>query len=262
MKFFDKNILGIYNEGVIAGSSGSPKNAFNENMEFGYQSEGQSLDGDVVFLERELLEESDIDAIFITETNILDLVVETKVIGGLWEPLDSGLYNLEKSKNGRSFYFNFKDSLLIGGIRVSGSLANGEEKVIENIFAFGDLGEIIGFDSLEVKTKESAKLLPLDAGGSVVINKGKGLEISFAMKINSNKEDTDTAGVIRNMTSNFFIWINGGYDNNFKVSQFPYRYGDIIKVNRYGQDKIGYYKGQFSIGITFKIKLYQAGFIV
>lgn len=263
MKFFDFNYLAKQNGGTISQTSGVGSNAFNESSRVSWTSEGQNTDGTTANVSQTLDEASKFTHIMVLDTNISDLKIEYKsTTVTTWTELTSSDYDKILSKDGKSHYFALKGAVLnniFTDIRVGGdntSPAN-NEKTISNIFGFSYIGDLLGFSNVRASKQRRQSVLKLMSGGVMTINKSFYYEFNIDIEVNSRQSDVDTLNLLRNNFNSFYVWINGGYDNVFKVNQEPFNFNNVFKVSIKGNNTPNYYKNYFSLGITDKLKLVE-----
>lgn len=262
MRFFDTNFLAKYQGGTASSSSGYEWNAFNENPTYVFVSDAQDTDGDLVFIEREVNEDLTVNRIFIQETNIANLSIQYMKDGDLvYTTLLPTDYNLIESADGRSKLYELNVPLVFKKMRFEGSNTTpaNEEKTVSNIFMFNEIGKMLIHKSVSPERQRIQKKLELEAGGTVIANKGFYWKITVSIDGNNLPEDTATFNKLRDMHRNFFIWINDNHEEAFTVFQEPYRFQDLVKVAVYGKNKFEYHDNYFGHGFKDKITLYEAG---
>ncbi len=262
MRFFDSNFSARYQGGAVDQSSGLGWNAFNENSLFPYVSTGQDTDGDSVWIDRELVADTIITRIFISKTNIANLVIKYMKDGdSSYTTLLASQYDLTTSEDGTGFLFNIKTNITLNKLRLEGANTTpaNEEKMLENIYLFNEIGEIKIFKKIIPERERNQKRLKLDSGGSVIVNKGYGWKISLTLDANNQASDVETFNKLRNSEKNFFVWINDNSEFAFNVYQDGYNFGDLIKVGAFGKSKFEYTDNYFGHGIKDKLTMYEAG---
>lgn len=260
MKFFDTNFLFKVFGGFFNASSGTPEFAFNDNSVYSWTSSGEGTDGNSVFVERILDQATTMNRIFLQETNISNYSIEIDSGSGYLPLVPTATVT---SLSGKSHLISFAN-LLVSKLKISGSntLPANQEKVIQNIYGFMEIGTIIAVDSTRVSHNVDQKVSNMLFGGKDIINIGMDYEFTISLKANNLPDDVATFETIRYLGREMYLWINDNSENVFKVFQRPYRFQDIYRVSREGKIAPRYEKDFVGSGITDSIKLVEMSKII
>ncbi len=256
MRFFDTNWLFEKFGGTIAASSGFPIFAFNEKSKFSWSSSGEGTDGDQIYIERVLAASSPINRIFIRNTNIEDITIEVDTGSG-YVALSS--FNLIKSNDGSNYFYELENTINILKIKILGSntIIPNQDKTIQQIFAFKELGQLKNIDDINPKRVRVQKISKLNSGKVDIINKGQ--YFTFQLKLKSHFKASDNAIIttIINRQDSMFLWINDDLEDVMTMLQEPFRFSDIYKVGVQSDDTLAFTKNLFFSGIDDTINLVE-----
>lgn len=261
MQFYKFNATAGQNGGVISETSGIGENAFDERPNIEWISEGQNTDGDLASVGQVLDKLRVVSDIFVMKTNIADLAILYKEDGDpSYTTLQASQYTKITSADGLSFHYNLTVPLTLEELKFQGedTTPADEEKEIGTVFCFNYIGEVLDAKGITPSNNRNQTRLKLMSGGSFIINKGSGYVFKYSTKVNSIQSDVDTLNSLLD-EGDFYIWINGGYDDIFKVRQEPYLFENIYKVAIRGNNPALYYKGFFGLGISVNITFEEQG---
>ena len=259
MKFFNENELGKYQGGTTAESSGDADNAFSDTITIPYISSGQTVS--TVTLERKLELESTIDSIFILDSNFDDLTIYASATsGGAYVDITSNA-TLQVSQDGLNRYYSFATPFSFFDMKfeVADTTPASQEKEVGAILGFLEIGEILRFSSIQPTKNFIRKISELDAGGVVTMNKGSYWTYKIKTQYVSVQSEVDVAKAIQDISTNFFFWLNGGYEGEEKVRVDPYRFEDLIKCVSTGKAKPSFYKNYLNNVVSDGIDFQQTG---
>jgi hypothetical protein len=254
MRLFDTNWLFENFGGVITASSGTPRFVFDEDSQFNWSSNGEGTDGDAIYINQVLSATSSIDTIFIKETNISNITIQVDTGGGLTALTN---FTLIKSADGSTYYYKLDSAISILEIQVDGSntIVANEEKTINQILAFEELGQIKNIDSIKPKIKRVQKVSKLNSGKKDVIDKGRYFEFGLGFKTHYRSDDNAIIETLLEREEAMWLWINDNSENVQVMSQQPYRFGDIYKIGIEKDNNVEYDQNLFFSGMNIKFKL-------
>lgn len=257
MRLFDTNWLFENFEGVITASSGNPQFAFDEDSQFGWSSDGEGTNGDAIFINQVLSATSPIDTIFIQKTNINNITIQVDIGAGLVSLATASTFTLTKSDNGENYYYRLDSSINILEIQIDGSntIVANQEKTIEQILAFEELGQIKNIDSIKPKVIRVQKVSKLNSGKKDIINKGRYFEFQLGFKTHYRSDDNAIIETLLEREDSMWLWINDDSENVQLMSQQPFRFEDIYKVSIEKDNNIAYTNNLFFSGMDLKLKL-------
>lgn len=229
MRFLSENFLGSYNQqSSIIASSGDPYNAFSDTFKFKYLSENQGTDGDIVSFQQDFGQEQTLDTIVVLKHNFADFVIST-ASGGAFTDVTSQAV-LQNSVDGLNKIYKFAAPISFTEIKfdISGTIPVNVEKSVGAIIGMLEIGSIDRFTSIKPKGKIERKVLKLESGGVVALSKGENhWDFSIKTDLVTVQNEIDIVESIQNRTTDFFFWINDGYDGDETVKQEPYRFEDF-----------------------------------
>ncbi len=261
MRFFDSNVLARYRGGTIAGTSGNASTAFSETIDYSYISSGQDTDGDEVILNRTFESEQELDALVILNHNFANLTIWTKetAVSSFVNVTPIGDNVIVSNDSKHTFYkWSALQKFFEIEFRVSNTSPANQEKTCSAIMGFEEIGNLYIFNKVTTTRKAKQKVLKLDAGGVVVVNKGHHWQFNISSKYIGVQEQYDIIQTIQNMGRDFFIWINSGYESQ-KVDVEPYRFEDFVKCTHTGNPKPSAHKNYLNSVFNDGIKFEQTG---
>ena len=254
MRFFDTNWLFSNFGGTYDASSGFPLFAFNENSKFSWSSSGEGTDGNAIFVERVLANTATIDRIFIRKTNISNLTIEVDIGAGY---VSLSNFTLTKSNDGANYFFELDAPITIEAIKIIGSntIIPNQNKEIQQILAFVELGSLNAVADINPKRIRVQKISKLNAGKVDIINKGYYYSFQLKLAAHYNAADNAIIEILLNRDEAFWYWINNDQEDSMVMAQEPYRFQDLYKVGVQGDDNLSFTKNAFFSGIDETINL-------
>ena len=253
MKFFDTNVL--FNN--LGGSSTSSSNtavaqyAFDENNRFSWSSDGQGTDGTSITLDRTLSSNATINRIFIKDTNISNLLILVNVGAGFVSLSAATTYTEIKSDLGDHYYFELDNQISIEAIRITGSntITANQEKSVNQVLAFNELGQIEYNDDIQPKRTRSQVISKLNTGKVDVINKGRSFGFKIKLKSHYNSTENNIINTLLQREREVWVWINDNNESIMTMKQEPFRFGDVYKMSFQKNDTVKYTNNAFFSGI-------------
>ncbi len=258
MRFFGSNELASYNEQTITASSGDPYLCFSDTTKFSYESEGQGADGDVVEFLQEFTYEVTLDTIVVLACNFADFKILTASGGSFTDITANATLLTSQSGTHRLYKFPSEISFTEIKFQVEDTITANEEKTVGNILGFTELGSILRFQSVKTTGKIKRKVNELDSGGVAVISKGQQhWDFSINSALISDQTEFDLIETLQARTSNFWFWINDGYDGNEKVLVEPYRFQDFMRCAMTGGSAPSHHKNFLNLAAKDQLKFRQ-----
>ncbi len=258
MRFYDRNILFSSYGGTISGSSNASLtvSAFDENKRTQWFSSGENTDGNSVFLENILVNQSNIDTIFILNTNINNITIEVDIGAGY---VSLSNFTLTKSNDGRNYYYKLNSTISILKIKISGSntITANQEKEIGEIMAFEELGRIAYYDDIKGDKIKLQTISKLRFGKVDIITHGQYYTFKLKLKNHYVSNDNAIIELLMNRDYEFFIWINDNDEDNIVMYQEPYRFEDVYKVVIQKKVKADYKDNYTAGGINLDLDLIE-----
>jgi len=260
MRFLEGNILGSYNQQIsIESTSGDQYDAFSDTTTYNFQSVGQNTDGNILVLQQDFSSSQSLDTIVVLKSNFADFSISI-ASGGAFTDVTSNAV-LQESKNGLSRIYKFATPISFTEIKfeVSGTLPINLEKTVGSILGMTEIGSIDRFSLIKPKGNIAKKTLKLESGGIVVLYKGSNhWDFSINTTLVTVQNEIDIVATIQNRTSDFFFWINDGYDGDETVRQEPYRFEDFVRCVYSGDIQPMFYKNYLNKNANNKLKFAQA----
>ena len=259
MKFFNENELGKYQSGTTDESSGDADNAFSDTITIPYISSGQTAS--TLVLERKLEFEATIDSIFILDSNFADVTIYASATsGGAYVDITSNA-TLLTSQDGLNRYYSFATPFSFFDMKfeVVNTSPLSQEKEVGAILGFLEIGSIERFSAIAPVKEFIRKASVLDAGGVVTMNKGSYWTYKIKTQYVGIQSEVDVVNEVQNLSSNFFFWLNDGYDGEEKVRVEPYRFEDLIKCVVTGKSKPSFYKNLLNNIVSDDVGFKQTG---
>lgn len=257
MRFFDINYaLKTFPGSYIASSqSDNAESCFDESDYTRWISNEENTDGDDIYVERDFNTVKTLSRIFVRGTNIDNISIEYWT-GSTFAALSTTDY---KSADGTSVLFEFTEQSLLK-IRVVGSntIAANEEKEIQEILCFTEIGQLI-IPPADINCVRNKKqdIHQLENSKFFIFNRGRNKEIELTLKSHTGQTDIDLLNTLFERDTHFYIWINDNDEGFMNQIISPYRFQDVIKVGVAKGDSPGFYKNLFFSGIDNKIKLIE-----
>jgi len=248
MRFFDTNWLFEAFGGTYSASSGFPLLCFDEENKYPWTSSGEATDGNAIFVERVLLNVVPVNRIFIKQTNINNITIEIDTGSG-YVALSN--FILTKSNDGTQYFYELGAIVSLLKIKISGSntTPTNQDKSIQQILAFTELGVIKAIDDISPKKNRVQKISKLNTGKVDVINKGSYFSFDLRFKAHYNSSENGIIQTLINNDNAFWLWINDDEEDSMVMIQEPYRFGDIYKVAQQKDSNLSFTGNAFFSGI-------------
>jgi len=229
IKFFGFNYCGSGYVPTVTVSSGTNTMSYpTDNLRYTrWSTIGENTDGDNVFWACDFGAPRTIDSSFVYQTNISNLQM-------VYGTGDTPVPNCVTTKSTDGMYYGFSyDSIITDRIKYIGSttITANQEKYINEVYAFAELGQFEYPVQLKAKNIKSQVDLKLEIGKHFVINKGNALEGQLVFKSHVNQNDIDLYTSLWERDSEFHMWPCGGDETQFAYKFWPYRFQDIFKVS-------------------------------
>lgn len=229
IKFFGFNYCGSGYSPTLNVSSGTNTMAYpTDNLRYTrWSTSGQSTDGIDVHWACDFGAPRTIDTVFVYQTNISNL----QAVYGTGDTPFPGCVST-KSIDGMHYYISCTP-VITDRIKIIGSttITANQEKYINEIYAFAELGQFEYPVQLKAKKIKAQVDLKLEIGKHFIINKGSALEGQLVFKSHVNQNDIDLYTQLVERDSEFHMWPCGGVETQFAYKFWPYRFDDIFKVS-------------------------------
>ena len=259
MRFLEQNILGSYNQQILfSATSGDPFDAFSDTFTFNYQSSGQDSDGNIVILQQDFGSDQTIDTIVVLKHNFADFAIYISSGAGFTDVTSSAV--LQNSVDGLNKIYKFTTPISFTKIKfeVSGTIPANSEKTVGAILGMLEIGVIDRFTLIKPKGNIEKKTLKLESGGMVTLYKGSNhWEFSINTDLVTVQNGIDIVEILQNKTTDFWLWINDGYDGDETVKQEPYRFEDFKRCVYTGNLQPMFYKNYLNKNANNKLKFAQ-----
>jgi hypothetical protein len=258
MRFFDINYALKQFPGTSAASSQSANAAacFDGLDYTRWISNEEDTDGDAIYVERDFINAKTFNKIFIKDTNILNISLK-RWTGAAWVALATSAI---KSQDSKHVLFEFATQS-IPKIRIIGSntIAANEEKEIQEVFCFSEIGRLI-IPPADIKSKRNKKQdsHQLENSKYFIFNRGRNISIDLNFKSHLGQTDIDLLGGLFNRDTEFYVWINDNEEQYMVQKTSPFRFEDVLKMSLSKGDSPSYYKNLFFSGINNKIRMVEA----
>lgn len=254
-KIFGFNYIQQAYGGSVSVSSGSSTMwyATDNNKYTRWTTSDQSGTADLAYWIRDFGVARDVTDIYIYQSNI-------KNINCVYGTSDTQLPNavVTRTVDGMHHHFKF-DSVNTTQFKLSGTgtLVNNEEKYINEVYAFSEIGTFdypVNFKGKLVKSQVDHKL---ENGKHFVINKGNALEGELQFRSHVSTNDVELFNTIVFRDSEFHLWLNGGNESQFKYPFYPYRFCDMFKVSLIKDIQPSYTDNYYKAGLNAKLKIVE-----
>lgn len=252
-KFFDFNFSSQNYGGSINVSSGTSTAwyATDGNKYTRWNSNGQGGTNNLSYWQRDFGVSRTLNRIYVYQSNIIN-------INCVYGTSDTPLPNLTvvRSQDQQHHYFSF-DTISTTTFKLSGTstIIVGAEKYINDVIATTEIGT---FEyPVLVKGKKVKALVEhkLDDGKKFIINKGNSFEGTLDFKNHISTNDVSIYNTLVNRDSEFYIWINGGNEDQFKYKFYPYQFQDIFKVSIVKTSATSFKDNYYKSGLTGSVDI-------
>lgn len=255
IKLFGFNYNGEGYLPTISVSSGTNTMSYpTDNLKYTrWSTSGQSTDGDNVFWACDYGAPRTIDNVFVLQTNISNLQF-------VYGTGDTPCPSCVTTKSTDGMHYNFKlGAVVTDRYKLIGSttIVANQEKYINEIYSFAELGQFEYPVQLRPKRVKSQVDLKLENGKHFVINKGEALEGQLRFKSHINQNDIDLYTNLIERDSEFHIWPCGGDETQFTYKFWPYRFQDIFKVSIIKSISPMYTKNLFKSGLNDTVDIVE-----
>ena len=258
--FFDFNYALQEFQGDVSVSSNDETKwlAFDGNKNTRWQSSGEDTDGNAVFIERDFETNREIKALFIYNTNILNIAFE--FYDGSWNNITDGVNaTITKTADNKYIYVLLDAKTTMSRIRISGSntIVTNEEKYVFDVYAFDLIGTLEYPIDPNPTEQVNETIFKKEDSKNIVITKGNSFDFSLAIKSHINQNDIDLLETLKDRATEFYIWINAGVEGQFDYSFEPYRFRDIYKVARVRGGSPSLTKNLYWTGLNDALRLIE-----
>lgn len=254
LKFFGTNYAELAFGGTIAVSSADNVKdfAFDGLTGTRWITDGESTDGNAVSLEMDFGFNRTIDCIYVYNTNIDDIVL-SYWNGASYTTITGSNGTIIKDSTGYFVFGKLNTPVDTQKVKVTGSntIVANQEKYVTQLMSFAEIGQFEYFPEFDPEIMSEQNIFKTTDGRNFIIERGEAFSAKITFKSHVNQNDIDLAEELYARKEPFFIWPNGGdQDDIFRFSFRPFRFHDIMKVSIIGkrspQFSKNYYKSGFN----------------
>lgn len=262
LRFFGTNYCQLSFGGDITVSSAdnTKRFAFDGLTGTRWITDGEGTDGNAISLEMDFGFNRTIDALYVYNTNILDIVL-SYWNGSSYTVIDSSNATIIKDPTGYYVFVKLNAPVDTQKVKVTGedTIVANQEKYVTQLIAFSEIGQFVYFPDFEPEITPKQNIFETTDGRAVVIERGEAFSAKITLKSHVNQDDIDLAEELLARKEPFYIWPNGGdQDGIFRFSFRPFRFMDIIKVTVVGKSSPQFSKNFYRAGYNNVINLVEA----
>jgi hypothetical protein len=241
---------------VTVSSSDTKKNfMFDGLVATRWISSGEGTDGNAVSIEVDYGVNRTFDCFYIYNTNIDD-ITGWYWNGSSWVEITA---TITKSADGRYIFIKLPAAVTAQKVKLTGSntITANQEKTVTLFYTFEEIGQFEYFPDLTPKFNTNQNQFALDDGRNFIIERGESFEADITFKSHVNQNDITLALELLARKEPFFIWPNGGDESIFTYKFPPYRFQDIYKVARVGDNTPKHTNNYYKAGMNDKFKVVE-----
>ena len=252
LRFFGTNYCELQFGGTITVSSAdnTKEFAFDGLTGTRWITDGENTDGNSVSLEMDFGFNRTIDCIYVYNTNIDDFVL-AYWNGSSYTNITSSNATIIQDSTGYHIFAKLNTPVDTQKLRITGSntIVANQEKYVTQFMAFSELGQFEYFPNFDPEIIPEQNVFKTTDGRGFVIERGEAFSAKITFKSHVNQNDIDLAEELFARKEPFFIWPNGGdQDDIFRFNFRPFRFQDIIKVTIIGKSSPGFTKNYYRAG--------------
>lgn len=262
LRFFGTNFADLVFGGTITASSAdnTKEFAFDGLSGTRWISDGEGTDGNAVSLEMDFGFNRTIDCLYVSNTNIEDIVL-AYWNGASYTNITVSNATIITDASGQYVFVKLNASVDTQKIKLTGSntITANQEKYVTQFMAFAEIGQFEYFPDFEPEIEPKQNVFETTDGRAVVIERGEAFAARITFRSHVNQNDIDLAEELYARKEPFFIWPHGGDESGiFRFSFRPFRFQDIIKVTIVGKRSPKFSKGYYRAGFNDSMNLIEA----
>lgn len=261
LRFFSTNYSELSFGGTITVSSAdnTKQFAFDGLTGTRWITDGEGTNGDTVSLEMDFGFNRTIDSLYVYNTNISNIVL-SYWNGSSYTALTGSNATIIKDATGYFVFVKLNVPVDTQKVKVTGSntIVANQEKYVTQLMSFAEIGQFEYFPDFDPEIEPEQNVFKTTDGRGFVIERGEAFSAKITFKSHVNQNDIDLAEELYARKEPFFIWPNGGdQDNIFKFTFRPFRFQDIIKVTLVGKRSPQFSKNYYRAGFNDVMNLIE-----